>query len=186
MSSQDNDQLTGHEYDGIREYDNPLPNWWLMTFFGTVIFAFIYWLHYEVGGGPSLKAELNQAMLALQAHKQQAVVKELSEADLETMLKDPQMAAAGALAFTGKCAACHGPELQGGIGPNLTDAFWLHGKGTREDIMHTIQKGVPDKGMPPWESMLSQNEILSLTALIVSKQDTNPAGAKPPQGEKVR
>lgn len=186
MSTQDQDQLTGHEYDGIQEYDNPLPNWWLMTFFGTVIFAFIYWLHYEVGGGPSLQAELKQALLAIQAHRQTVAVKELSEADLEAMLKDPQMAVAGAAAFTGKCAACHGPELQGGIGPNLTDAFWIHGKGTRLDIMQTIQKGVADKGMPAWESLLSQNEILSLTALILSKQDTNPVGAKAPQGEKVR
>ena len=186
MTPLDNDKLTDHEYDGIQEFDNPLPNWWLMTFFGTIIFAFIYWLHYEVGGGPSLQAELKQAMLALQAQNHQTITKELTEDELEVMLKDPQMAAAGLAAFTGKCAACHGPELQGGIGPNLTDSYWIHGSGSKSDILQTIKKGVPDKGMPPWESMLESKEILALTALIISKKDSNPPGAKAPQGVKVK
>ena len=67
MSTEDRE--LDHDYDGIKEYDNPLPNWWLVTFLGTVIFAFIYWVHYEIGGGPTLQQELDAAMKNGDRHK---------------------------------------------------------------------------------------------------------------------
>ena len=65
-SNNGQDKLTDHEYDGIQEYDNKLPIWWLASFIGTVIFAFIYWIHYEFAGGPDLQAELKVEMEELQ------------------------------------------------------------------------------------------------------------------------
>ncbi len=59
-------KLLDHDYDGIQEYDNPLPNWWLTTFFATIIFAFLYYIHYEVAGGPSHRQELQVALLEIQ------------------------------------------------------------------------------------------------------------------------
>src|SRR5574343_592852 len=103
--SQDQDLLIkGHEYDGIKEFDNPLPGWWLVTIYATIIFAFIYVIHYEFGSGP-------------------------------TLAQEPKVLAMGAEVFTGKCASCHGNELQGLIGPNLTDKYWIHGKGKISDIV---------------------------------------------------
>ena len=182
---EENNNLTGHNYDGIEEYDNPLPNWWLMIFFGTIIFAFIYWLHYEIGSGPNSDQELKFAMQEIETHQASAPKVVLSESELNEKLKGVDLAAAAGL-FTGRCAACHGQELQGTIGPNLTDEFWLHGKGAASDIAKTIHEGVLEKGMPSWDGLLKDDEIVSIVALILAKQDSHPAAAKAAQGEKVR
>ena len=78
--------------------------------------------------------------------------------------------------------ACHGDKGQGGIGPNLTDDYWLHG-GKLAQIAATITNGVSDKGMPPWGPMLSGEQIKSLAVFVKSLHGTNPPGAKAPQGE---
>lgn len=180
------DQLTDHEYDGIQEYNNPLPVWWVWTFWATIIFGFMYYIHYETGAGPSLKQELDSAMKVIAENQQKhGATPLISGKDLEDKLKSSNLAVANNN-FQGKCAMCHGAELQGGIGPNLTDAFWLHGKGQPEDILKLVKEGVVDKGMPAWGSLLKDDEIVDLAALIISKQDSSPAGAKEPQGEKVR
>lgn len=187
MSDQKNGhepELTGHDYDGIEEYDNPLPTWWMVTFLGTIIFAFIYWIHYSFGG-PSLATELTEAMTVIEAQQAAHASKALTGDELIQAVKDADLAV-GAEQFSSKCSACHGVELQGLIGPNLTDAFWIHGKGDIADLVHVIKVGVPEKGMPPWGAALTEQEVVALVALIESKQDSNPAGAKPAQGEKVR
>lgn len=176
-----------HEYDGIIEHDNPLPMWWLWTFFLTIIFAFIYYLHYEVAGGPTLNDELKVAMAEVEKAKSKAE----SAAPMET---EDSLAAAfakdgvlklGEAQFNTKCASCHGAELQGSIGPNLTDKFWIHGVGTRMDIVKVIRDGVAEKGMPPWGPVMKKDEIYAVSAYILSKKGTNPAGAKEPQGNAV-
>lgn len=183
--SEDKDQLTNHEYDGIKEYDNPLPNWWLVTFFGTIIFGFIYWIHYTSGSGPTLSEELQTAMNEIQSAQTHVQHSEMSEAELEEKLKDADMQAA-AVIYKARCEMCHGDNLQGMIGPNLTDEYWLHGKGSAKDIISIIQIGVPEKGMPPWSAMLKDDEIIALVSYVIKKQDSHPANAKAPQGEKVR
>lgn len=176
-----------HEYDGIIEHDNPLPTWWLWTFFLTIIFAFLYFLHYELGGGPTLQDELKVAM----AEIEQIQSKANTTAPLET---EESLAAAfekdgvlevGAIQYAGKCAACHSTEMQGSIGPNLVDSYWMHGKGTRMDILKVVRDGVPEKGMPPWGPVMKRDELYAVTAYILSKKGTKPAGAKEPQGELV-
>lgn len=183
--SEDKDKLTDHEYDGIQEYDNPLPNWWLMTFFATAAFAFLYALHYMTGSGPSLKQELAASMKVLEEMQASAPKKEFGDEELLARFKTVDLKAAEAL-FQSKCSACHGDHLQGVIGPNLTDEYWLHGKGSPKDIVTVVTDGVPDKGMPTWGGLLKEDEIVSLAAFIISKQDSHPSGAKAPQGEKVR
>lgn len=175
-----------HSFDGIKEYDNPLPMWWLWTFFLTIIFSAIYYLHYEVAGGPTLKDELNVEMTAIEqaAQKKNAGPAETEES-LAAFFANPKAAEAGSAIFAGKCAACHGDKLQGLIGPNLVDKFWIHGGGTRTDIVKVIREGVADKGMPPWGSMLKKDELLNVTAFIVSKKGSNPPGAKAAQGNEV-
>lgn len=187
MSDDIKDPLTDHDFDGIQEYDNPLPTWWLATFLGAIIFSFIYYVHYEFGGGQTLNQELEVAMKNLEkAAAQQAPAQTESEDVLADAMKDPKFVSLGAATFESKCASCHGPKLGGMIGPNLTDNFWIHGKGTRMDIATVIRKGAADKGMPPWESLLSKDEVYGLTAYIISKKGSNPENAKPPQGEEVK
>lgn len=184
--NEEKDQLTDHDYDGIQEYNNPLPSWWLWTFLGTIIFAFIYYIHYELGGAPSLDEDLSRAMAVISA-KQEAITKSaaVSPEDFDTQIKNADLAAARGH-ILGKCAACHGNDLQGGIGPNLVDAYWLHGKGTAQEIATVVKSGIIDKGMPAWSAVLNDSDVVAVTAYILSKQDSNPAGAKAPQGEKVR
>ncbi|MFV8249793.1 cbb3-type cytochrome c oxidase N-terminal domain-containing protein [Bdellovibrio bacteriovorus] len=176
-----------HEYDGIIEHDNPLPTWWLWTFFLTIIFAFIYYIHYELGGGPTLQDELKVAMTEIEQVQAKAATASPMETEesLQAAFEKDGVLALGAAQFASKCASCHGQELQGLIGPNLTDKFWMHGKATRLDVVKVVRDGVPEKGMPPWGPVMKKDEIYAVSAFILSKKGSNPAGAKEPQGEAV-
>jgi cytochrome c oxidase cbb3-type subunit 3 len=96
-------------------------------------------------------------------------------------MRDARAMAAARDTFATRCAACHGPEGQGLVGPNLTDDYWLHGR-TLADIRHTIEVGVPDKGMVPWKDQLKPDEIAAVTAYIATLAGSNPPNPKPPQG----
>jgi cytochrome c oxidase cbb3-type subunit 3 len=187
----DDREMQGHEYDGIKEFDNPLPNWWLMTFLGTIIFAFLYFIHYEVGGGPSLNQELQAAMKSFESKKSSgtksltAKAAEFTELQLADLAQDPKNLALGAQIYEGKCAMCHGPQLQGIVGPNLTDKFWKHGKGTRLDIAHVVRVGVPDKGMAAWALLLKDEEIYAVTNYIFTKKGSGPPNPKAAEGDLV-
>lgn len=177
-----------HEYDGIIEHDNPLPTWWLATFFITIIFAFIYYIHYEMGGGgKTLTEELNVAMQEIDKTKATATSAAPMETEesLQAAFAKDGVVALGAEQYTAKCASCHGPELGGLIGPDLVDKYWIHGKGTRMDIVKVIREGVAEKGMPPWGPVMKKEEIYAVAAFILSKKGTQPAGAKGPQGEPI-
>ncbi|OYZ16067.1 MAG: nitrogen fixation protein FixP [Bdellovibrio sp. 28-41-41] len=186
MSNETDKEIAGHDYDGIKEYDNPLPGWWLMTFYGTIIFAFIYVIHYESGSGNTLKKDLEIAMAQIESVKTSTGPKVLDSEDvLLEKAKDPKLLVVGAENYQSKCASCHGAELQGMIGPNLTDDFWIHGKGNMTDIITTVRTGVPEKGMPPWEGILKNEEVLAVASFIHSKHGSKPANPKEPQGQKV-
>jgi cytochrome c oxidase cbb3-type subunit 3 len=174
-----------HDYDGIQEFDNPLPMWWLTTFFVTIIFGFVYWIHYSFGGGPSLADELKTELSVVEAAKKKNPAPLESEQMLVALLTDKAALEKGQVVYSEKCLACHGPQLQGLIGPNLTDDFWIHGKGKAVDIALVVRKGVLEKGMPPWEGQLTDEQIRAVTAYVASQRGTNPPKAKAPQGERV-
>lgn len=177
-----------HEYDGIIEHDNPLPTWWLWTFFLTIIFSFLYFIHYSLGtSGPTLTDELNLAMAELEKSKAAAVASAPMETEnsLAEIFSKPEMISLGAGQFSAKCAACHGADLQGLIGPDLTDKFWMHGKGDRLAILKVIRDGVPEKGMPPWGPVMKRDEIYAVASFILSKKGSQPAGSKGPEGEAI-
>lgn len=181
------DEVRNHAYDGIREYNNPLPNWWLMTFYGTIIFAIIYYAHYELGSGQSNAQELQEALAKieqLKASQPQSAV--ASEGDLEAKMNNPQFIESGAKVYTTTCASCHGAQLQGLIGPNLTDKYWLHGKGTRADIVKVVTDGVPEKGMPAWGAVLKSDDVLAVAGYVFKHIGTSPPNPKAPQGEEVQ
>ncbi len=179
--------IPNHEYDGIHELDNPLPSWWLMTFYITIVFAAIYFAHYILGDGPTLKEELNKEMAARELLLWQKPKTTLpSEEKLLAMAKDPEKIKNGAVVFQAKCVSCHGSKGEGMIGPNLTDNFWIHGKGTLTDITQDIQGGFAEKGMPAWGAVLKEDELYSVASYIYSLKGSKPANAKAPQGEEIK
>lgn len=180
--------LTGHVYDGIQERDNPLPAWWLATFFATIIFSFMYYTHYEISGaGLTLQDELKLEMQNIEKlSKNSTGGPTQSEESLTELMAGASVLDQGKQIFAGKCAACHGQNAEGLIGPNLTDHFWIHGKGKRADILAVIQKGVLEKGMPGWQQVLPDSDVIAVAAYVFSVKDSHPANPKPPQGEEIR
>jgi cytochrome c oxidase cbb3-type subunit 3 len=90
--------------------------------------------------------------------------------------------ASGGTLYQQMCAACHAKDGGGGVGPNLTDEYWLHG-GSVKDIFKTIKYGYPDKGMKSWKDDYSPNQIAQITSYVKSLQGTKPAAPKDKQGE---
>ncbi len=176
--------LLDHEYDGIRELDHPLPEWWLWLFYLTIAFSIFYSAYYMTGWGPTLREELEVSMKEIEATKPQTPQsgEGTTEESLLALVSQADKVGQGRAAYVGKCAACHGDKGQGVIGPNLTDEFWIHGTGKLTDIAGTIRVGVPAKGMPPWEQIMTKDEIHYVTAFIRTLRGTQPPGAKEPQG----
>lgn len=172
----------GHEYDGIRELDNRLPNWWVATFVLTVVFGFGYWLYYHsFGAGPDQHAEY-RAEVAAGPATGGAGGGAMTDEALAAFVREPQAAEKGKELFQQYCVACHGAQGEGVIGPNLTDGHWLHGKGTPRDIRQVISQGVPQKGMIAWEKTLGAEKTDLLTAFVFSLKGKNVSG-KVPEGE---
>jgi cytochrome c oxidase cbb3-type subunit III len=175
-----------HEVDGIQEYDNKLPNWWLYTLYGAVAFSAAYWFHYHVaefGDSPqaAYEAEMD-AVAAAQAARVKAAGVMTPEA-LAALARDRGTVEQGKQVFAQSCAACHRQDGGGIVGPNLTDAFWLHG-GAPDRIFKTIQDGVPDKGMPGWGAQLGPDRVQAVTAYVITLSGSNVPGGKAPQGER--
>lgn len=177
--------LLDHSYDGIRELDHVLPRWWLGLLYATILFAAWYTGYYMSGTGPTPQQELAMELKKIAAlHPAPVSPLESGDAALLAAIGSHENIEAGAVVFNGKCVACHGDHAQGGIGPNLTDDYWIHGEGRPQDIASTVTTGVAEKGMPPWGPVLSPDELRNVVAFILSSHGTNPAGAKAPQGEK--
>lgn len=166
-----------HEYDGIEEADNALPTWWVVVFICSVLFAGAYWLMVEEFHlAPSPVEEL----AAAQAERSKRTG-QVSDDELLSAARMESAVAAGKQTYTTNCVACHGAKAEGSIGPNLTDAHWLHG-GTPVQIFSTIRDGVPAKGMPSWGAILGQDAVKTLAAYVITLRGTNVPG-KAPQGE---
>lgn len=185
MSDGDRDRLLSHAYDGIEEYDNPLPGWWVWIFWATIIFSVGYWAYYQMGPGPSVVAVYEAEMREAAARQPVApAAGTVSDQTLRALEKNAAAIAQGKAIFAGKCVPCHGDRGQGIVGPNLTDDYWIHG-GRPSEIYRTITEGVPEKGMVPWKTQLSAEEIAAVSAYVLSLRGTKPPNAKPPEGQQV-
>lgn len=178
---------TDHEYDGIRELDNNLPPWWLAGFYLSILFAVVYLLRYHVfQTAPLQKEEFKMEMAAAEKQKE-AYLKNAANLVDETNVtpvKSQERLIAGQAIFESKCAVCHKKDGGGGVGPNLTDPYWIHGASIK-DVFSTIKYGVPAKGMVPWKDQLSPKEIQEVASYVLTLRGTKPADPKEPQGEKV-
>jgi len=181
---QEADLDLGHDYDGIRELDNKLPPWWLYGFYCTIIFAAVYLWRYHVAHSAPLPAE-EYAISVHEAELRKAeyLKKAADNVDENTvkLLTASDDLAAGKAVFQGTCFACHGKNGEGGVGPNLTDDYWLHG-GSINDVFRTIKYGWPDKGMKSWKDDYSPRQIAQIASYVKSLGGTHPDNPKPPQG----
>lgn len=179
------DIMLDHDYDGIKELDNHLPPWWVAMFYGTVVFALIYFPYYHfTGTDRSQIAEYEEAMKIATAEKEAylAKVANLVNEGNVTALTDAGTLGHGKQIFIQYCAACHGQAGEGGVGPNLTDVFWLHGGGIK-NVFSTIKYGVPDKGMIAWQDQITPKDMQDVASYILTLEGTNPANPKEPQGQ---
>lgn len=161
-----------HSYDDIIEENNPMPGWWIWTFILAIVFAAIYYIHYEIAGGPTLKDELKIAMVEFEKNKQKAASQfpNLTEAEITEKFGGGAMLETASVVIKEKCAVCHGDKLEGKIGPALLDSTWITGTGSGPEIVKTIREGVGAKGMPPWEGLLKKEEIFAITAYLVKNR----------------
>ena len=195
MAEQEKDKLLDHDADGIKEYDNSLPRWWLYGFYFTIVMGVIYMFYYHVYDGPDWD-------FLWYGEKSQVAEYEAGLAELEEMranapqapklemkvLTDEASLAAGKEIFVGKgiCQTCHREDMGGQVGPNLTDEYWIHGCSI-EEITTNITTGFPEKGMIAYGSgqPLTDLELMQVASYILSMQGTNPPDPKPVDMERA-
>lgn len=166
------DDLRPHVYDGIQEYDKRLPNWWLFTLYGAIVFAVFYWGYYEWTGHMVPADERVAAAMAEMAKRAIGSGVELTNEQLWKMSQDQAVVAEGQKIFTSNCVACHGADLKGGIGANLLDKEWIHGSEPTQ-ILDLVTKGVAEKGMPTWGPVLGSERIAEVVAFILNHHSQN-------------
>lgn len=177
---------TGHDYDGIRELNNITPPWFTVTFIASIIFAGIYlWRYHVAYSAPLQLEEFKIEMAEAEKEKVEFLKNQANQVDENTVtLLGNDDVTIGATLFKTNCAVCHaanGASVKGGVGPNLTDEYWLHG-GDLKSIFKTIKYGWPDKGMKSWKDDFSPKQIAQLTSFVKSISNKNFPG-KEPQGE---
>jgi cytochrome c oxidase cbb3-type subunit 3 len=177
--------ILDHNYDGIKELDNSLPPWWLYGFYASIIFGAIYLLRYHVFNGDTqfdeLETEYAEAKIAIENYKKNA--KDLVDINTVEILTELSDLKAGQAIFETNCVACHKADGGGGIGPNLTDNYWISGGGIK-DVFRTVSEGGRDgKGMIAWKTMLKPAEMAQVSSYVLQFQGTTPAEPKAPEGD---
>ncbi len=178
-----------HNYDGIRELDNHLPPWWTALFVITLIFGAVYMGVYHIWGMSPLQDDEYNDELAIATKQieefQAKNIAKIDENSAKLLVTDTKELEKGKIIYTANCVACHGGAGEGGVGPNLTDEYWVHGDGNLKEVFKIVKNGVPEKGMIAWKTQLKPDQIQAVSNFILSMKGTNPPNGKAPQGEKV-
>ncbi len=176
-------ELTGHSYDGIQEFDNPLPGWWKWMFIASIMVCPPYWFYYHLGAQGRSVTDQYEVASANNARLQFAEIGELN-GDQPTLVKymnDKTWVGVGKSVFQTNCISCHKSDGSGLVGPNLTDEHYKNVKQI-EDIYTVIAKGAGGAAMPSWKNRLSQNEIVLSAAYVASLRGTHVESTRPPEG----
>jgi cytochrome c oxidase cbb3-type subunit 3 len=191
MAERVKDELLDHEYDGIREYDNPCPAWWHLIFIGTVVFSVFYFVFFQFGpyvgtNGWTVEESYEKAY-SENLQLQFAEIGELTvdEPTILRFMKGPapdeedakDWLAIGAAVFKTHCKSCHAENGEGLVGPNLTDDSY---KNVKEliDIARVIEDGAANGSMPAWKNRLVPNEIVLVSAYVANMRGKNLEGRK--------
>jgi len=174
----DDDIIREHTFDGIQEYDKRLPNWWLATFYGAIVFWIGYWFYVEQAQlALSPEAAIKLELSRIEAAKLASNSANLDDATLWQMSRNALFVNAGRETFNSVCASCHLQSLkgvdEGGIGHNLVDDEWAHG-GNPTDILAVINNGVLAKGMPAWGPVIGAKKTSEVIAYILSHHTEPP------------
>jgi cytochrome c oxidase cbb3-type subunit III len=186
MASNERDVVLDHDYDGIREYDNPTPGWWNFIFFMSFVFSVWYFLYYHAS---TISTSVNQGYandVTEDLKKRFSTIGDLEpdESTLNKYMGSAEWAAVGASVFKTNCVSCHGAEGAGQIGPNLTDDHW---KNVRKisDLPQIVMNGAAAGAMPAWKTRLHPNEIVLVSAYVASLRGKNLPGPRGPEGERI-
>ncbi len=177
------DTIMEHEYDGIQEFDNKLPNWWLWIMWGSMVFALFYWLVFhtlEIRNLSHANFE-NEMRKAEEAQFERMKNNPVTNESLMTLVEMPAKVEEGHQTFMKFCVACHLDKGQGLVGPNLTDGVWIHGCEPL-NLYNTVTEGVAAKGMPAWGNQLGPGGVQTVVAYVMTLRNTNVEG-KAPEGE---
>lgn len=197
-------ETTGHEWDGISEYNIPAPRWWLIVWLICIVWSIGYWFFYPTWPTPSgnTKGSLNWSGVSQLKESQKEIetlknvyLEKFSKSNFEQIAQDPQLKEfalnGGKIAFKENCAACHGTGAQGAKGyPNLNDDDWLWG-GKIEDIYTTLKYGIRSghekarsNQMPSFglDKILTKQEVEEVTEYVISLTDK---ASKNPKGEEI-
>lgn len=177
--------MMDHEYDGIHELDNNLPPWWLWSFYASIVFAVVYLFNYHViGTGDLQEEEYNKAVAQHELEIEEYLKTQKLNVDESSvvLLTEASDLSKGQGIFSEKCAACHGKQGEGIIGPNLTDDYWIHG-GDIKSVFKLVKYGNSSKGMQSWKDDLSAVEMQQVSSFIKSIKGTAVGIGKEPQGD---
>lgn len=178
--------MLDHDYDGIKELDNHLPPWWKWLFYATIIISVIYMIVYHVVDYLPLMEE-EYALEMKEAEAKRASLEasgavETIDVNNPVMSDDPAVIASGQSIFNTNCASCHALDGGGGIGPNLTDNYWLHG-GSFKDIFTVVNNGVDGTSMIAWKNVFSPVQVRDVASYVATLVGTTPASPKDQEGE---
>lgn len=181
-------ETTGHSFDGIEEYNNPMPKWWLNMFYITIIFAFGYLVYYPLGNWDGLGnwTSTNQLEAETAAHdaKYGDIFRRFLETPVEELQESAQAMRMGQQLFVNNCSLCHGQNAQGYYGfPNLADNDWLYG-GSAEQIKHSIAAG-RDGQMPAWKDTLGDQGVSAVTEYVLQISGNDHIASQAKKGEVI-
>lgn len=183
--NEEKDIQLDHTYDGIRELDNFMPPWLKYVFYFTIVFGVGYFVYYTVLGAGMTQIEEYEQQLAIAAveaeQRQFLAVSTIDETNVQFDASGPAIKA-GMTLYENNCVACHAIDGGGGVGPNLTDDYWIHG-GSIEDVFRIVKYGVIEKGMIPWQDQLSPEEMQQVSSYVLTMVGSTPANPKAPQGD---
>jgi len=174
----DSKLMIDHDYDGIKELDNPPPAWLMWIFYGTIVWSVFYVFYYHVFDGPTQEMEYNTEMAEAKAA---LPVSTFDENSIAVLTDDASLADGMTLYATKTCDVCHGAS---NIGPNLTDEYWIHGNNI-EELFKVIKYGIAEKGMTAFQSQMTDEQVQKVASYILVKlKGTESANTKGPEGEK--